>query len=63
MYDLASKDSKVPHSTTNISVIERNFSQCILHYVILFLFSSSVKETLFLKEVSQSTTNNSATYL
>ena len=44
-----SKDSKVPHSTTNISAIERNFSQCtsLCHFV----FSSSEKETLFSKEV------------
>ena len=44
-----SKDTKVPHSTTNISAIERNFSQCtsLCHFV----FSSSEKETLFSKEV------------
>ena len=48
MYDLA--DPKVPHSTTKISAIERNFSQCtsLCHFG---FFSSSEKETLFSKEV------------
>ena len=51
-----SKDSKVPHSTTNISDIERNFSQCMP--ICQFVFSSSEKETLFSKEVVNESDNN-----